>query len=90
MDTDILTDMILEDANDLTEADLLNTKKNTRSTDSRKTKIRRAAGQMATYDGRRRNDPLYNKMIHYRDLYYKYRDLLKKKYRAKNLPKARE
>jgi hypothetical protein len=90
MDTDVLTDMILKNINDLTEADLLHTKKNTRSTDSRKTKIKRAAGQMATYDGRRQNDPLYHKMIHYRDLYYKYRDLLKKKYRAKNLKQARE
>lgn len=87
MKTDILTDMILEELkSDLTEI----YKGKTRSTDGRKTKIKRAAGQMATYEGRRKNDILYQKMIRYRDLYYKYRDLLKKKYRAKNVPAARE
>jgi hypothetical protein len=88
MDTDLLTDMILEAAEDLTEADKVH-KRPTRSTDSRKTKIKRAAGQLATYEGRRKNDILYNKMVRYRDLYYKYRDLLKQKYRAKNAEKAR-
>lgn len=90
MDTDLLTDMILEELNeeDLIEGDLLH-KRPTRSTDSRKTKIVRAAGQMATYEGRRKNDILYQKMVRYRDLYYKYRDLLKQKYRAKNVNKAR-
>jgi hypothetical protein len=87
MKTDILTDMILEElGSELTEV----YKGKTRSTDSRKTKIKRAAGQMSTYEGRRKNDILYQKMIRYRDLYYKYRDLLKKKYRAKNVPAARE
>jgi len=91
MDTDVLTDMILEEtkeSDDLTEGDLLH-KTNTRSTDKRSTKIKRAAGQMSTYEGRRKNDILYNKMVRYRDLYYKYRDLLNKKYRAKNVNKAR-
>lgn len=85
MDTDVLTDMILEEVKELTEID----KKTTRSNDSRTTKIKRAANQMATYEGRRKADPIYRKMIMYRDLYYKYRDLLKKKYAAKNLGKAR-
>ncbi len=85
METDLLTDMILDELN---EGDLLH-KRPTRSTDSRNTKIKRAAGQMATYEGRRKHDILYQKMIKYRDLYYKYRDLLKQKYRAKNVNKAR-
>jgi hypothetical protein len=88
MDTDILTDLILEElseSGELTEIE----KRTTRSKDSRKTKIRRAAGQMATYEGRRKNDIVYQKMIRYRDLYYKYRDVLKKKYRAKNVNQAR-
>ncbi len=85
MDTDLLTDMILDELN---EGDQVH-KRPTRSTDSRNTKIKRAAGQMATYEGRRKHDILYQKMIKYRDLYYKYRDLLKKKYRDKNVNKAR-
>ena len=89
MDTDVLTDLILEEeskgSEDLTEVAKFTSKtKNTRTT-----KIKRAAGQMATYEGRRKNDLLYQKMIRYRDLYYKYRDLLKKKYRAKNVNQAR-
>jgi len=88
MKTDVLTDIILEElreSEELTEIE----KRSTRSKDSRKTKIVRAAGQMATYEGRRKNDILYQKMIRYKDLYYKYRDLLKKKYRAKNVNQAR-
>lgn len=91
MDTDTLTDMILEEMNkseDLNEVDKVQ-KRLTRSSDKRVTKIKRAAGQMATYEGRRKNDILYQKMIRYRDLYYKYRDLLKNKYRAKNVNQAR-
>lgn len=88
MKTDVLTDIILEnskESEDLTEV----AKFSTKSKEGRKTKIVRAAGQMATYEGRRKNDILYQKMIRYRDLYYKYRDLLKKKYRAKNINQAR-
>jgi len=89
MKTDLLTDLILdehESSDDLTEV----AKFKSRHTEKRGTKIQRAAGQMATYEGRRKNDILYSKMVRYRDLYYKYRDLLKKKYRAKNVPAARE
>jgi hypothetical protein len=88
MKTDILTEIILgesDNVEDITEVH----KTTTRSSDRRSTKIKRAAGQMATYEGRRKSDPLYNKMIQYRDLYYKYRDLLKRKYRAKNVNNAR-
>lgn len=87
METDILTDMILNQSSDddLTEVE----KFTTRSNDTRKTKVRRAAGQLATYEGRRKNDPLYKKMVYHRDLYLKYRDLLKGKYRTKNVNKAR-
>jgi len=87
MDTDVLTDMIIQQTEEAFIEEL--DKKTTASYDTRKTKIRRAAGQMATYEGRRKNDPIYKKMIMYRDLYYKYRDLLKKKYRAEKVNKAR-
>jgi hypothetical protein len=87
MDTDLLTDMILaEHEEDLEEV----AKFKSRHTEKRGTKIGRAASQMSTYEGRRKNDILYHKMVRYRDLYYKYRDLLKKKYRAKNSAAARE
>jgi hypothetical protein len=88
MDTDVLTDLIIEELNnseDLTEI----AKHATKSKEGRGTKIVRAAGQMATYEGRRKNDILYQKMVRYRDLYHKYQDLLKKKYRAKNVNQAR-
>jgi hypothetical protein len=91
MDTDILTDIIL--AEDAEESEIPTddgeSKRSTRSKDSRGTKIRRAAGQMASYEARRNRDILYQKMVHHRDLYYKYRDLIKKKYRAKNIKRAR-
>jgi len=88
MDKDILTDLILEELSESGELTEI-AKRTTKSKDSCKTKIRRAAGQMATYEGRRKNDIVYQKMIRYRDLYYKYRDILKKKYRAKNVNQAR-
>ena len=55
-------------------------KRTTRTTVTRQTKIARATGQMASAVGRKRNDPLYKKMIYYRELYYKYREALHKKY----------
>jgi hypothetical protein len=88
MDTDVLTDLIIEEAKnseDLTEI----AKHVTKSKEGRGTKIVRAAGQMATYEGRRKNDILYQKMVRYRDLYHKYQALLKNKYRAKNVNQAR-
>jgi len=47
---------------------------------SRVTKIRKAQSALATAAGRRRNDPLYKKMIYYRELYYKYRALVHKRF----------
>lgn len=89
METDVLTDLIIKE--ELSESEELTevVKHSTKSKEGRGTKIARAAGQMATYEGRRKNDLLYKKMIRYRDLYNKYRDLLKKKYRAKNVNQAR-
>lgn len=55
-------------------------KRTSRAIVSRNTKIKKATGQMASAAARRRNDPLYKRMIHYRELYYKYRDAVHKKY----------
>lgn len=89
METDVLTDLILSEMEEESEIPTGETKRITKSKDSRKTKIKRAAGQMASYEARRKRDILYQKMIHHRDLYYKYRDLIKKKYRNKNIIRAR-
>ncbi len=82
METDVLTDMILSEVDKVQ-------KRLTRSSDTRNTKIKRAASQMSTYEGRRKHDILYQKMVKYRDLYNKYRALLKQKYQAKNVKQAR-
>jgi len=55
-------------------------KRTSRARISRQTKIKKATGQMASAAARKRNDPLYKRMIHYRELYYKYRAAVHKKY----------
>lgn len=40
---------------------------------TRQTKILKASGHLASTQARKRNDPLYKKMIYHRELYYKYR-----------------
>lgn len=84
-DMDVLTKMLLDEAVDLTEVE----KRTTRSKSTRKTKIRRAASQMASAEAKQKEDPLFKRMVYFRDLYYKYRDMIKKKYRPKNVNRAR-
>jgi ACT domain-containing protein len=50
---------------------------------TRQTKILKASGHLASTQARKRNDPLYKKMIYHRELYYKYRELVHKKYEAR-------
>ena len=70
--------------------DLLNEAKRTsRTVISRKTKIKRARGQLATVAARKKNDPIYKQMVKYRALYFKYRDMLHKKYSPRVRTKAR-
>lgn len=64
-------------------------KRTSRTTVSRKTKIKRATGQMASAQARKRNDPIYKRMIHYRELYYKYRAAIHRKYSPRVRSKAR-
>ena len=73
----------------LTEYILNEGKRTSRSVITRQTKIQRATGQLAAIEGRKRNDPLYTRMIKYRDMYFKYRDLLHKKYSPRVRSKAR-
>ena len=65
------------------------TKTPTKYTTTRQTKIRKATGQMSTAQARERNDPLYKRMIRYREMYYKYRDLVHRKYRPGIKARAR-
>jgi hypothetical protein len=76
-----IEDYFDESQQDPSDDFLLETPKRTsRAVISRNTKIKRATGQMASAQARHRNDPLYKRMIHYRELYYKFREALHKKY----------
>jgi len=59
------------------------------TTIDKSTKIKRAVGQLSSIEARKRNDPLYNRMIKYRDLYFKYRDELHKRYGPRVVNKAK-
>jgi len=79
-----------EEINDLLEGLFTEAPKRTsRTRTTRNTKIKRATGQMASAAARKRNDPLYKRMIHYRELYYKYRAAVHKKYSPRVRSRAR-
>ena len=83
---DPITEFLIQEKNkELTEAP----KRTSRTTVSRQTKIKRATGQLASAAARKRNDPLYKRMTHYRDLYFKYRTMIHKKYGPRVRSKAR-
>lgn len=77
-DIDPLTKEILEEA-----------KRTSRTTIKRSTKIKRATGQLASVAARKRNDPIYQRMIKYRDLYFKYRSMIHRKYGPRVRSRAR-
>jgi hypothetical protein len=56
---------------------------------TRSSKIKRTTGQLASIEARKRNDPIYKKMMKYRELYLKYRSMLHKKYSPRVKAKAR-
>jgi len=64
-------------------------KKTSRIVVTRQTKIKRAIGQLASREAKEKGDPLYDKMIFYRDLFYKYREKIHKKYGPRVRSKAR-
>jgi len=86
-----MDDLLKEELEDLmADEDLSEARKRTsRTTVSRNTKIKRATGQMSSAAARKRNDPLYKRMIHYRELYYKYRAAIHKKYSPRVRSRAR-
>ena len=71
--------MDYKDIDPITQQLLDEAKRTSRSTITRGTKIARATGQLASIEARKRNDPLYQRMVKYRTLYFKYRDMLHKK-----------
>lgn len=56
---------------------------------TRQSKINRATGQLSSVEARKKHDPLYQRMIYYRDLYFKYREMIHKKYSPRVRSKAR-
>jgi len=64
-------------------------KRTSRSTISRQTKIKRATGSLATSMARQKNDPIYKRMVHFRTQYYKYREMIRKKYSPRVRSRAR-
>ena len=65
-------------------------KRTSRTRVTRQTKIKRATSQLASIEARKRNDSAYKNMIRYRDLYFKYREIIHKKYSARVRSKARK
>jgi len=57
---------------------------------TRDTKIKKATGQLASIEARKKHDPLYQKMMYYRDLYFKYREQIYKKYAPRVRSRARK
>lgn len=64
-------------------------KRTSRTTVSRNTKIKRATGVLGTSMARKKNDPLYKRMIYFRTQYYKYREMIRKKYSPRVRSQAR-
>ena len=64
-------------------------KRVTRSTSSRKRKIKQATSSMATSMARKKNDPVYKQMVRYRELYFKYRKKIHTKYSPRTRSRAR-
>lgn len=64
-------------------------KRTSRSTITRQTKIKRATGQLATSMARKKNDPIYKRMIYFRTQFYKYREMIRKKYSPRVRSRAR-
>ena len=62
-----MDDLLIEELEDLLVSEAR--KRTSRSTVTRKTKIKRATGQLSTAAARRKNDPLYKRMLYYRERY---------------------
>jgi hypothetical protein len=74
---------------EITEELLSEIKRTTTSRVTSQTKIKRATSQLSSVEARKKHDPLYQQMIKYRDLYFKYRELVHKKYSSRVRSRAR-
>ena len=79
MDIDPITEELLQEAS----------KRTSRAVVSRQTKIKKATGQLASVEARKKKDPLYARMVKYRELYYKYRKMIHRKYSPRVRSRAR-
>jgi len=64
-------------------------KRTSRHAVTRDTKIKRATGQLASIEERKKNDSIYKLMVKYRTLYFKYRNMIHRKYSPRVRSKAR-
>lgn len=64
-------------------------KKRSLSTISREAKIKRATGSLAAIEAKKRNDPLYKRMIFYKKKWQECKTQLMKKYANKVISRAR-
>lgn len=72
------------------EEELNESKRTSMTHITRDTKIKKATGQLSSIEARKKHDPLYQKMIYYRDLYFKYREQIYKKYAPRVRSRARK
>lgn len=72
------------------ESELEESKRTSVTRITRDTKIKKATGQLASLEARKKKDPLYQRMIYYRDLYFKYREQIYKKYGPRVRSRARK
>jgi len=78
MELDKIVDQILDEIKTTSASDI-----------TRQSKIKRSAGQMASAQARKHNDPLYKRMIYFKDQYYKFREKVHQKYGPRVRSKAR-
>lgn len=78
MDLDKIVDQILDEIKTTSTSDI-----------TRQSKIKRAAGKMASTQARKHNDPLYKRMIYFKDQYLKYKEKVHQKYGPRVRSKAR-
>ena len=81
--------MELDKVNNLIDKILDEIKTTSTSDITRQSKIKRAAGKMASTQARKHNDPLYKRMIYFKDQYLKYREKVHQKYGPRVRSKAR-
>jgi len=65
-------------------------KKTTVTRVTRQAKISRAMGQLASVEARKKGDPMYDKMMHHKKLYKKFKKMVHKKYAARVRARARQ